>query len=102
VLALFKAEVLLHAWRFILGVVINIDFKHGADKSVADRPDVAPRRVKSRLNVRPQAKDEFHAHAQVGRLRNVDLNKMVILNKLTSGVDSLMLSISTSIVISSI
>jgi hypothetical protein len=45
--------------------VSHIDLKHGADESIAYRPNVAPSRIEGLLNKWPQLKDEINPHEQV-------------------------------------
>ena len=90
-----------HRIGLILLVVRYIDLEHGADQAIADRADVAPGGRKSVLDMWPQTVNEAHAHSQVGRVHHIKLQEVSQLFSLTSGVDSLMLNTSMSIVCSS-
>ena len=60
----------------LLWVISDVDFEHGANKSITNGANVTPRGSECILNVVPETQHQFHSHAQVSWVHHIELKQM--------------------------
>ena len=61
------------AVRLFLREILDVNFKHRADKTITDAANIAPGRAKGVIDKRPELKNKLHSQVQVSQVSDLEL-----------------------------